>query len=165
MKQLPTADRLKELLSYAPPTGELRWAVTRGNGCTAGETAGGIDKTTGYCRVRVDDRLLYAHRIIWCMMTGSWPKHQIDHRNRNRTDNRWENLREARQDQNKKNASSRGNSTGHKGVWLAKHVMRYRAEIIADGKKHRLGYFDTAEQAAAAYAEAAARLHGEFSAV
>lgn len=36
-------------------------------------------------------------------MTGEWPKNQIDHINRIRDDDRWENLREATQSQNSYN--------------------------------------------------------------
>jgi len=87
---------------------------------------------------------------------------QVDHINGNGLDNRRENLRVANKMQNQYNsARQHNNRLGLKGVH--KNGRRYRAQIRADGVKHNLGYFDTAEEAHAAYCEAAKRLHGEFA--
>lgn len=44
-----------------------------------------------------DGKLIYAHRLIWELMTGAPPAGQIRHINGNRSDNRWDNLELVRQ--------------------------------------------------------------------
>lgn len=159
-----TPSRAKERLSYDPETGEIRWR-THVRKQEIGQLAGGIDHSTGYLRIRVDDVLYYGHRLAWLLQTGEWPIHQIDHIDHNKLNIRWSNLRAATQQQNLKNMpKSRSNTSGFKGVHFARHANRWRAEIIADGKRHRLGYFPTAKDAADAYNAAARRLHGDFAA-
>lgn len=84
-----------------------------------------------------------------------------DHRNRCAVDNRDSNLREATPSQNAMNR--RKVALLSKGVTLNKG--RFRARITVDGKCTYLGRFDTEKEAAAAYAQAAAHLHGEFASV
>jgi hypothetical protein len=97
-------------------------------------------------------------------MKGVWPDQEIDHANRDRSDNRWVNLREASPSQNRMNRGKQRNSaSGIKGVHWASHARRWRADVTFKGRRHRLGYFDTREAAAAAYEAAAHRLAGEFA--
>ena len=100
------------------------------------------------------------HRFI---MGVTDPKIQVDHKDRNATlDNREENLRVATTAQNQWNAGLRkDNTSGFKGV--RRDHKQWRTEIKVFGKTHRLGYFDTAIEAAQAYNEAAKKLHGEFA--
>lgn len=55
---------------------------------------GSYDKD-GYLIIKVKKRQLKAHRIVWLLNTGDWPSGEIDHINRVRDDNRFENLRVA----------------------------------------------------------------------
>jgi hypothetical protein len=97
-------------------------------------------------------------------MTGRWPVGPIDHINGIRNDNRWFNLREATPAQNSQNMRARDNSrSGFKGVTWKASERRWRARITWNGQQHFLGYFDTAEAAAAAYSTAADRLFGDFA--
>lgn len=95
-------------------------------------------------------------------MTGEWPADMIDHKNRDRTDNRWENLREATRSQN--NANRRASSThGFKGATFNRRQGRWMAQTKVNGKRVYLGYYDTPEEAHAAYVAAAERYFGEFA--
>ena len=55
---------------------------------------GSYDKD-GYLIIKVRASQYKAHRVVWLLNYGDWPKQELDHINRNRTDNRIENLREA----------------------------------------------------------------------
>ncbi len=105
-----------------------------------------------------------AHRIAWLLMTGEWPKADIDHRNKNRADNRWVNLREATRSQNLANQGPRPNNTsGLKGVsWDAKN-NKWVAQISKDGKARKIGRFQSKDEASAAYCAKAKELFGEFA--
>jgi hypothetical protein len=53
-------------------------------------------------------------------------------------------------------------ASGYRGVTLL-YSGRYQARIRHEGKNHGLGTFDTAEEAAHAYDDAAKEWHGEFA--
>jgi AP2 domain-containing protein len=88
----------------------------------------------------------------------------IDHRNGYGLDNTDPNLREATGGQNQQNQGLRAKvSSRYKGVYWHKQRQTWRAEISADGTRHRLGSFAVEEDAGRAYDEAARELHGEFA--
>jgi hypothetical protein len=97
-------------------------------------------------------------------VTGNWPPFCIDHANGKRSDNRFENLREATKSQNNCNRDKRSdNITGFKGVHWEKARKKWRASICIGGKQECIGRYETKEQAAAAYDERARAIHGEFA--
>ena len=159
-RQIPI-ELAKTRLSYDPETGILRWRVQHGR-ARVGAVAGSIQE--GRRVVSLDGRLYKSARIIWAMMTGRQPVGEIDHRNKNGVDDRWANLREATPAQNRMNTGPRRTGkSGLKGVSFSSKANRWSAEIQADKKRVWLGYHETKEQAAAAYAAAASRLHGAFA--
>lgn len=144
-----TAERLRELLSYNPETGEFHWRV-RVKGVKPYSIAGTISKAIGYRMIGIAGQTLYAHRLAWLYTYGVWPKNQIDHWNGNRTDNRLINLREATSGQNKQNREGAWSATGHRGVYRAKRLGYYRAVIGFNGDYLHLGQFQSIEEAIAA---------------
>lgn len=152
---------LLALLRYEPTTGRF-FRRTSGNGQRAGDLAGSVN-AHGYRHVMVLKRLYKEHRLAWFYVYGVWPTLDIDHINRDRSDNRICNLREATEAQNKYNSpAQRNNFTKIKGVYLKKSTGRYHAAIRVKGRLRHLGSFDTAEAAAAEYRRVAAPVHGEF---
>jgi hypothetical protein len=160
----PTQERVKALLDYDPVTGFMRWRMSRGTR-RAGAIAGCL-RQNGYLCIGIDGIVYQAHAVIWLWMTGAWSAVDIDHRDRNRTNNAWTNLREATRTQNQGNRrGNTGTSTGLKGV-TRKQVgnwVRYQAQILFHGKNRYLGYFKTPEAAHRAYCQKAAELFGEFA--
>ena len=144
-----TRDRLKELLDYDPETGEFVWRINVSN-VKAGSVAGSFN-SYGYIRIMVDGEKYLAHRLAWLYMRGYDPENQIDHLNGIRNDNRIENLREVSQSCNLQNTKVQSNNTsGFPGVCWHKQNRKWKAQIQIQGKKHHLGYHDTALDAALA---------------
>lgn len=56
----------------------------------------------------------------------------------------------------------KNNSSGYKGVTLEKTTGRWKARIGVRGKRISLGDFNTKDEAAKAYADAASLHHGQF---
>jgi hypothetical protein len=162
---------LRSLLDYDPETGIFSWRkdLPHKTGVRrAGMIAGSINGS-GYTIIgfRFDGkRVSYkAARLAWLYVHGVWPKSDLDHKNRDRTDDRISNLRECTQSQNNANRTIfPGKPLKFKGVYQYKSWGDgYFAVIHKDKKRIRLGPFDTPEEAHRAYLEQAEKLYGEFS--
>lgn len=98
---------------------------------------------TGYQYGRIFDRGYYAHRVIWAMAHGEWPKNEIDHIDHDRGNNNLANLREATAQENRKNMSlPSDNTSGHIGVCWNKAAQKWQAQIKHAGKHQGLGRFN-----------------------
>lgn len=162
-KPLVSLERLKALLRYDPETGRWFWAIDRHHLRKKGDAAGCMD-CAGYIIIKVDKTNFYTHRLAWLYMTGEWPRHQIDHIDRNRSNNRWSNLREATKAQNGANSRKpKNNTSGYKGVSWHKSDKKWHAQICSNGEHVNLGMYDSKEEAYAVYVKAAKALHGGFA--
>lgn len=159
-RPLPSKAELERLLSYDPETGIFRWKVARGR-VRPGDIAGKTNKD-GYRVIKVSQEYHYAHRLAWLFVTGSWPAGEIDHRNRRRADNRFDNLRDATRAQNLLNQPGRGRS-GAKGVSWKKKARKWRVRVRIEGTPREIGLFDDFELAEFVAAEARNLYHGEFA--
>lgn len=157
-----TAHHLRAVLEYTPETGLFIWRFDIvGRHMRAGAIAGHHDAATGYVAIRIKGRLYRAHRLAWLYMTGEWPVAHIDHIDGNPANNRFENLRQATNQENMWNRRRpvARSKTGVLGVTMNRHGSRYVAHIKINGKKTRLGSFMTAEEAHAAYVDAKRKYH------
>ena len=112
-----------------------------------------------YAVTKVRGRRLYLHRFLLDAPKGM----EVDHIDGDPANNRRSNLRLCTRAENGRNVRRRvDNSSGLKGVCWHKRVRRWRAQIRINGKHGHLGYFETFEQAKAAYDAAAEILFGDF---
>jgi hypothetical protein len=154
-----TVERLRDVLRYEPDTGLFFWKLRTCRSIQVGELAGCAHPVWRYRGIKIDGREYKAHRLAWFYVHGIWPKHQIDHINGDRTDNRISNLRDVTASVNSQNQvrPMRTNKTGFLGV--DQHVGRYRAKIFVRGRVMYLGHFDTPEEASEAYLTAKRQQH------
>lgn len=114
----------------------------------------------GYVSFRKGTKRVFLHRLV-----AQTPEDYItDHINGNRLDNLRSNLRVVTNKQNVWNSGLRNdNTSGYRGVHFRKDRGRWTAEIKANGKKHCLGCYNTAEEAAVVYNRKAKELFGDFA--
>lgn len=150
--------RLREVLNYNSDTGVFVWLRPTGRRAKAGDIAGSAEGR-GYWAIRIQTARYKAHRLAWLYHYGVWPEGDIDHINSNKQDNRIANLRDVDRSTNIQNlkAAKSHNSSGLLGVVLdrsKKTARKYTARIVYGGRQHSLGYFNTPEEAHAAYVAA-----------
>jgi hypothetical protein len=159
-------------LFYESEPGVIRWKIDRINGgfanrvvAAAGSIAGTLHKRSGRWYIRLNGRYTSRARIIWMLHNGEIKEgKQIDHINRDHSNDRIENLRLSTASENCCNKGKRSdNTSGFKGVSWNRDKNKWTASICVQQKQKYLGAFYTAEEAYKAYCEAASKLHGDFS--
>jgi hypothetical protein len=128
---------LSKVLRYDAESGQFFWI---NQWSRSGKIAGSL-QPTGYIAIGVGGRKYLAHRLAWLFTYGVWPTGILDHKDRNKTNNKISNLRDTNQSVNQLNREPkpmRGVSY-HQGRWKARKAGKY------------IGMFSTPEEAAAAY--------------
>lgn len=130
-------------------TGKLFWKRHRW-GRMLGKEAG-TKRKSGYIMIAIPGyigRHIYAHRIIFAMYNGYWPKDEVDHNDRDRTNNKPTNLIDAGPSRNQLNSTANSSATGIRGVYKNHNTGKpFKASIMIKGQNIHLGYFDTLEDA------------------
>jgi len=124
------------------------------------EIKGRKNKDEGYLQINLyltsKRRRFLVHRLIYFAHNQEWDiydeKQQIDHDDRDRTNNKIGNLKVVTHQQNNFNR-------GAKGYTYRERSGKYEARIKLDGKTEYLGSYKTAEEAREAYLDAKAKLH------
>jgi len=136
-----TQERVRELFDYRED-GVLVWKVRPSNNTQAGDVAG-VMGSKGYWLLKINRRMYYAHRIVFLWHHGYIPEHDTDHIDRNKCNNRIENLREVSKVCNSRNqARSVRNKSGVKGVCWASLESKWKAHIFTHIGRVHLGYFE-----------------------
>jgi hypothetical protein len=127
------------------------------DGVNKGKVAGTLKGTTKYRNITQNikgtgGRTVSAHRLVWFMEKGHLPEMDLDHINRDKDDNRIENLRIVTRSENMMNIGVKGRSR-FRGVHFSKKDKRWLSIIQKDGKKYHIGNYMSQMAAAIAYDE------------
>lgn len=135
-----TIKEVKELFDYKD--GNLYWKKANSNRRKIGKKIGNQHPKNKYIQFVYKGKLYMVHRLIWLwhgneLIDGL----EIDHINRNRSDNRIENLRQVSKSIN--NANKKSVYVNYcKNAWKA-----YTSRALTNGKQIHLGSYKTKEEA------------------
>lgn len=116
-----------------------------GSKANPGECLGTV-ATGGYRRFTVNKVRYYEHRLVWLWVTGEMPI-EIGHFDKDKTNNKFDNLRDVTHKINKRNTKMVSNNTsGYTGISFAKANNKWHVRVL---KKH-IGYYSALEEAVAA---------------
>ena len=120
-----------------------------------------IERTTktdsnGYIHIGIGRKMYFAHRLIMLAFIGDSDQ-QVDHINRIKTDNRFENLRYCTNTENSLNREFVDTAKGYS--W---HKNKWQARICINFKHKHLGSFDNEQDARQAYVEACTKYRNEL---
>lgn len=166
--KLPSVKFLRECFEYEEATGKLFWRrrpkkhfFNRGYFITWNKKYAGKEafreEIRGYRKGTVSGVTCYTHRVVWKLITGKEPSAILDHKDRNKNNNRIENLRAATLAQNCIN------TTKTKGVCFDVSRNKWMAYTKVDQKMITIGRYVTEAEAKAARVAKIRELHGEFA--
>ena len=168
-----TQEYLKECVTYDPETGSFAWNERpihhfkdsekqkwqtkeiihkNWNNRYANKLSGNLSPIN-YITIRMNNKSYLAHRLAWLYMEGYFPEYCIDHKNKNRSDNRWSNLRHVTHQCNMQNTKIRSdNTSGITGVSVVKvtNPKTWSVGIEISGKYKHIGTFNNINDAAMA---------------
>lgn len=128
---------------------------------TTGEVFGKI-YDSGYRVGRLCGKNYKNANLVYLYHKNILPNYCLDHKDRNKSNDKIDNLREATRTQNMWNVGSFGGRSAYKGVNYQKDKGKWRARYKDHGKRFHVGYYDTEEEAAKAYDVATAVLHQQY---
>ena len=139
-------NHISSLATYDPINGKIYSKVSNSNVKTGEELRGTIDER-GYIRVGLDGKTYTLHRLAFLLMKEVLPE-QVDHINRDKSDNRWSNLRGCNQVQNQWNIGKRStNTSGYKNVSWRKQRNTWIGRFKYNGETYHVGSFDCPHKA------------------
>lgn len=145
----PTDELIRQcfVIDRTVPAG-LRW-IHHPNKAFVNRTVNSTIQTMskdGYYYMRLQRTYLLAHRVVFFLHNGYWPN-QCDHWDGDRTNNAPDNLRDVDRLANSQNRRARGYS-------YVKATGKYVVAFNVNKVRHHIGFYDTPEEAKAAYVEA-----------
>lgn len=149
----PTQEKLNSVFAYDPVSGIVTHKHTTLSG-NSGDVVGYLHNE-GYITAYVGRKEYLLHRLIWLMQTGEWPV-QVDHKDHNRSNNAWLNLRNVVSRDNQLNMSKRVSKLDIQGVRQLRSG-KYHAYIMVNRKQISLGSFEELSDATKARKEAELR--------
>lgn len=134
IESTPDLKFLFEYLRYNETKGEFTW-IKRPNKNIHLHTRAGTKNSAGYRVISLFGKRYPEHRLAWFFVHGEMPRHEIDHINQIRDDNRISNLRQVTHSENQRNKTRKDSRVDEIGIWWCRRRKRYIAEISLNGKK------------------------------
>lgn len=160
-------EEIRGLFDLNVETGELRWKAGTARGRHSNPVAGSVNRL-GYRQIKIGKKSYLAHRIVWAIVHGVWPRKHVDHIDGSKDHNAVTNLRLVTASQNMQNlaVTGRRSVSGLVGASYVPGTSRRRecweARIKVNGVSQHIGRFKSPEAAHAAYISAKAQLHPYF---
>jgi len=154
-----TDEEYRAAFNYNLDTGDILWRITGSSKALAGSEAGYISNGNGYRYIGYKNRAIRAHRLAYILM-GETPPATVDHKDRDPSNNAWDNLRGVTSHENAYNRKSKVGRSGIKGIRF--HANRYEAQITHLSKT-KTKRFLSIEDAKAWLYERREALHGEYA--
>jgi len=105
-------------LMYESSSGEMIYTKKTAQKTNAGDLVGNFNPQ-GYLSVQLMGEKFLVHRLVWLWHNGDWPTGEIDHIDRDKSNNRIENLRDVSSQQNAMNRNlSRTTSSGEPHIYI-----------------------------------------------
>jgi len=144
---------LKKYLNYDPETGIFKWKISNTNRVKIGDVAGYL-RPDGYIKIKLFNKIYFAHRLAWLYVHGKFPEDCMDHINGIKHDNKIINLRAVTLVENNRNRlMPKTNTSGVMGVSWCKPYQKWQVMI----QKTHYGRFkfksDAIEKAEKVYKE------------
>lgn len=153
-----TQELLISLFEYRD--GKLFRKISQGSS-KKGKLAGN-EFNRGYRQVSIKNKSYLEHRVIFLMHNGYMPEF-VDHIDKDKTNNKIENLRAATKSQNSMNCYLRKDSnSGIRGVTWDKSRSKWLAQIQINNKHKFIGRFELLDDAKEAYEIKAKKYFGDF---
>lgn len=149
---------LKNLLNYDPDTGIWTWINPPNHNTRLMGKRAGNRRCDGYLKIRIDGVAYYAGRLAYLYMQGRMPLFEVDHIDRDPSNDKWDNLREATSSENKCNRIV-SNRSGYRGVDWYEPLQKWRARL----NDIHLGYHSDLQDAITARDTAAKIAYGDFA--
>lgn len=137
---IKTPKQLFSYFNYHADTGTFTWKAPTASGNRIGDTAGSMAGSAW--QIRIACKHYTRARLVWFAETGKWPKHQIDHKNGDTSDDRFCNLRDLTVSQARQNQPIRQRGKFMMGVRRSRSGKFY-ARISAGRRSISSKFFDT----------------------
>ena len=140
-------NELKRLYNYNPTDGLFTRKISNNTRYPVGQIAGTKNHHSGYVYIKINGKRYSAHRLAWLYVHGEFPNGEIDHKDRDKSNNRILNLRDFTRSENMLNTGLQSNNkTGIKGVSMRSNG-KFVARVGLNNKRIQLGTFATKEEA------------------
>lgn len=148
MAQSINYDEVKDFFEYNKDTGIVTWKKKPNQSIKVGKEVGRIGND-GYRTVGFNGKQYKVHRIVYCLVNKIIESTlYIDHIDRNKLNNKWNNLRIVDHETNCKNRNVRiDNTSGITGVDIHKKTGKYQVRININKKRKYLGLYDNLDDA------------------
>ena len=121
-------------------------------------------EANGYREININRKRYKEHHLVWFYHTGQLPNMFIDHIDRNKQNNDFNNLRLASNQENCCNKNVyKNSSTKHRGISFIQKRNAFYAQIQVKGKKYNLGYYNSLPDAIKARKNAEIKYFGAFA--